>query len=161
MTREEAIKELERISEDTVQRDCSSCGHITAGFYLGVCCYCSLCQVVPEIFRDYHESKHFRSYWKWDGERKNEAMEMAIAALREQESAENAHCNSCKKCNGWIPVTERLPEELVPVLIYEPEYARGYKSMATAFRINEHWQGCVDGAVTHWMPLPEGPEVEV
>lgn len=60
----------------------------------------------------------------------------------------------------WISVKERLPEELVPVLIYEPEYARGYKSMATAFRINGCWHGCVDGAVTHWMPLPELPEVE-
>ena len=85
MTREEAIKVLERISEDTIQRDCSTCVRITAGTYIGVCCYCSLCKVVPEMFKDYHERKHFRSYWTWDGKRKNEALEMAISALRQQE----------------------------------------------------------------------------
>ena len=85
MTREEAIKVLERISEDTIQRDCSTCARITAGTYIGVCCYCSLCKVVPEMFKDYHERKHFRSYWTWDGKRKNEALEMAISALRQQE----------------------------------------------------------------------------
>ena len=84
MTREEAIKELERISEDTVQRDCSTCGRHTAGTYNGVCCYCSLCQVVPDIFKDYHERKHFRSHWKWNGAWKNDALHMAIAALKEQ-----------------------------------------------------------------------------
>ena len=85
MTREEAIKVLERISEGTIQRDCSTCGRPTAGIYSGGCCYCSLCEVVPEILKDYHERKHFRSYWTWDGKRKNEALEMAISALRQQE----------------------------------------------------------------------------
>ena len=85
MTREEAIKVLERISEGTIQRDCSTCGRPTAGIYSGVCCYCSLCEVVPEILKDYHERKHFRSYWTWDGKRKNEALDMAISALRQQE----------------------------------------------------------------------------
>ena len=66
-----------------------------------------------------------------------------------------------KRVPRWISVEERLPEELVPVLIYEPEYARGYKSMATAFRINGCWHGCVDGAVTHWMPLPELPKEDI
>ena len=90
MTREEAIKVLERISEDTIQRDCSTCGRPTAGIYSGVCCYCSLCEVVPEILKDYHERKHFRSYWTWDGKRKNEALDMAIAALRHQGQERNA-----------------------------------------------------------------------
>ena len=85
MTREEAIKVLERISEGTIQRDCSTCGRPTAGIYSGVCCYCSLCEVVPEILKDYHERKHFRSYWTWDGKRKNAALDMAISALRQQE----------------------------------------------------------------------------
>lgn len=92
MTREEAIKELEHISEDTIQRDCSTCGRPTAGIYNGVCCYCSLCEVVLEIFKDYHHRKHFRSQWRWNRKWKNEALNMAIAALREQETV--------AKCNG-------------------------------------------------------------
>ena len=90
MTREDAIKVLERISEGTIQRDCSTCGRPTAGIYSGVCCYCSLCEVVPEILKDYHERKHFRSYWTWDGKRKNEALDMAISALRHQGQERNA-----------------------------------------------------------------------
>ena len=82
-------------------------------------------------------------------------MRAAIAALREQDATDT------NVGHKWISVEERLPEECVPVLIYEPEYARGYKSMATAFRLNRCWHGCVDGAVTHWMPLPEPPKEEV
>ena len=91
MTREKAIKVLERISEGAIQRGCSTCGRPTAGIYSGVCCYCSLCEVVPEILKDYHERKHFRSYWTWDGKRKNEALEMAISALRQQEHFREAN----------------------------------------------------------------------
>ena len=146
MTREEAIKELERISEDTVKRECSTCGRLHIGTYSGICALCSLCECVPDYAKEYHKKYQTVSRWKWNGRWDNEALDMAISALMEQ--------------HRWISVGERLPEELVPVLIYEPEYARGYKSMATAFRINGCWHGCVDGAVTHWMPLPKPPEVE-
>lgn len=90
---------------------------------------------------------------------------MAIAALREQESAENAHCNSCKKRNSWIPVTERLPEKDTIVLCYKDGQRRlGYylganygKGVAAFRHKKDQWAF----GVTHWMPLPEPPEVEV
>ena len=86
------------------------------------------------------------------------ALDMAIAALREQESAENAHCNSCKKCNSWISVEEKLPEDWVWVQVYRS----ANKTMDTDFCTPSRKGGwCHYNDITHWMPLPEPPEVEV
>ena len=104
-----------------------------------------------------------------------DALYMAIAALREQESAKNAHCNSCKKRNSWISVAERLPKRGETVLCYMNFERDGsdltWKNTITENRYDgvlvgsnpkKHvweWQG---DFVTHWMPLPEPPEeVEV
>ena len=90
---------------------------------------------------------------------------MAIAALREQESAENAHCNSCKKCNSWIPVDERLPEPFVSVLVYMPDERpllpvhEGFLARDGMWYANHFDREPME--ITHWMPLPEPPEVEV
>lgn len=70
----------------------------------------------------------------------------------------------------WIPVTERLPEEGVPVLINYigtngEVYADGVAVWTECGCF--WWEGSLadceeDVAVpiTHWRPLPEGPEVE-
>lgn len=70
----------------------------------------------------------------------------------------------------WIPVTERLPEEGVPVLINYigtdgEVYADGVAVWTDCGCF--WWEGSLadcdeDVAVpiTHWMPLPEGHEVE-
>jgi len=72
-----------------------------------------------------------------------EAFEMAIKAL-EQEP-------------GWIPISERLPEECKAVLIWCPER----KNIYCAYLEEKQWW--IFGAywekvtldVTAWMPLPE------
>jgi hypothetical protein len=61
----------------------------------------------------------------------------------------------------WIPVTERLPEELRRVLAYVKE--DGYDRYAFAVYEYEKWWDCFyihPVNVTHWMPLPEPPEGE-
>lgn len=88
----------------------------------------------------------------------------------------------------WIPVTERLPEELEAVNIVwknnnpEPYYEniKGKIFVATGYYYNGNWywfsavcedylkeygkcpMDLVDEGIniTHWMPLPEPPEVE-
>lgn len=66
----------------------------------------------------------------------------------------------------WIPVTERLPEDRSNVLVVAYWHERWGVYMGWCAPERAEW--CVhigigdrdDVAVTHWMPLPEAPEVE-
>ncbi len=67
----------------------------------------------------------------------------------------------------WIPVEERLPDERVKVLtcgddpVEGPFTLIGMREPASIFG-PAHWhlRGFAEfGPVTHWMPLPEPPEV--
>lgn len=104
---------------------------------------------------------------KWVG-----AYEMAIAALREQDSNANQHVsNTSNALGGWISVKERLPGDEKPVLVYYGFWrkenagtALRYTGTLSYFRFDPqpHWQHESTGLiVTHWMPLPEPPKEEV
>lgn len=93
-----------------------------------------------------------------------DSLDMAIAALRKQGDKDT---NVPIK---WIPVQEKLPERGQSVLIlcknkamftgYQlPDYSgearwRIHTALNSARLLNR-------GRVTHWMPLPDVPEVEV
>ena len=90
-----------------------------------------------------------------------EALEMAIAALREQDD----HFREATKKMGWISVEEMLPERKTEALCF---------SKNAGVFIGTDWVDWPDGKImfhlgtsydwpyaTHWMPLPEPPEVEV
>ena len=92
-----------------------------------------------------------------------DALDMAIAALREQG-------NCCKNGNSsWISVEDRLPERDERVLC---RYTFGEDGLMYFYQVLDyyatdpqphfqHTLGDTRMRVTHWMPLPEPPEVEV
>lgn len=113
-------------------------------------------------------------YWienlsgSWDGQYR-EARDMAIAALREQESLEKKQATS-----DWISVEERLPERNVKVLCYmnflQSEETKGWGTCITENTYNGMFVGSghrkpvwewQSDFVTHWMPLPVPPKEEV
>lgn len=88
-----------------------------------------------------------------------DVLEMAISALREQ-------CvRDATKTSGWISVEERLPKEFVSVLVYMPEERplptvhEGFLAREGVWYANHFDREPME--ITHWMPLPEPPEVEV
>jgi hypothetical protein len=64
--------------------------------------------------------------------------------------------------SSWIPVTERMPEELIPVLVYIPDQ----EHINTAiYERKEGWYETYESTVilsqvTHWMPLAEPPKTD-
>lgn len=81
------------------------------------------------------------------------------AALVAKESAELLE-------QRWIPVTERLPEvwrndetaELVNYMIYSPDFGVDIGNYHA--KVKKWLCMALPCTVTHWMPLPSGPEVE-
>ena len=116
----------------------------------------------------------------------DECSQMVYAAADQIERDQKEIKELREKVPQWIPVTERLPEELVRVNVVwvnrapEPYYEKikGVPFSGTACFFGERWYwdspvvldllseygkddpDLVDNAVdiTHWMPLPEAPE---
>ena len=77
--------------------------------------------------------------------------------------------------NRWIPVNERLPEDVGSYLVYYHEWSNGdflpkyddYRIRVMRFMNNGKWcmpvctdkrcEAATNRDVTHWMPLPEPP----
>lgn len=58
---------------------------------------------------------------------------------------------------AWVPVTERLPEHTVCVLV---AYSNGAVEVDAWGHDGWMDEDLSNGAITHWMPVPEPPEVE-
>ena len=97
------------------------------------------CQRAPEL-----NGCEMKPEWK----RTMDVCRIAIEAIREQEQ------------RRWIPVTERLPENYISVLVYLP----GERPLPTVHEAyiggDGEWHspvvyGVENADVTHWMPMPE------
>lgn len=65
----------------------------------------------------------------------------------------------------WISVEDRLPEKLIPVLVYHVEgcFLHEAQCVAMLWDENQEWRKLIGGSrfernPTHWMSLPEPPE---
>lgn len=84
------------------------------------------------------------TYLTYTDEKANEAALLAIQSAREEAAPK------------WWPVEERLPEELIVVLMYTEEsmIETGYYHVGR----KEWYSGEFRETVTHWMPLPNKPK---
>jgi hypothetical protein len=86
-------------------------------------------------------------------------LEEAVRIISPQDQVADADkvMNSSNNSNGWISVKERLPEDYVDVLWYDPISLQPMRvDMNGAL-----WRAdFTNGSVTHWMPLPEAPKGE-
>lgn len=104
-----------------------------------------LLELAPTINGD--NGSCMKEEWK----RQAEIHRLAISALREQPR--------------WIPVTERLPEVGEVALVWDGTFRKvarlGKWGWHEEYLPNDENGGAFVNGVTHWMPLPEPPEVEV
>ena len=86
-----------------------------------------------------------------------EGIQTAVRAI-------TAIINSAESVSRWIPCSERLPEKDTAVLICGCRHVvtAYYDAVKGVFRLTEDDNlYYLQEKVTHWMPLPERPEIEV
>ena len=88
---------------------------------------------------------------------KNQELTTRNLALAEDNIALRIEIDMLREAARWIPVSERLPEEGVAVIVkYESGYAIAFYKDGVWRRYSNWW---IDG-ITHWRPLPEQPEAK-
>ena len=72
-----------------------------------------------------------------------------------------AYIETLESENRWIPVEERLPEESGYYLCWDIiacESAIPYVAVCCLRKERGSFDSCSDLCITHWQPLPKGPE---
>lgn len=154
MKDQELVNAIRRLKVETGSLACMGCGREHN-------CGVSECAIMREAAdRIANQSNHIAALQqeieKLRGQ--NEQLREA-AALVTKESAELLE-------RRWIPVEERLPEDRSDVLVVAYWHERWGVYMGWCAPERAAWSVHIgigdrsDIAVTHWMPLPEPPEVE-
>lgn len=89
-------------------------------------------------------------------------LKLAAADLIERLTAENAVLR--EKVPRWISVDDRHPKPGTRVLATDGVFVgEAYRTSADTWRRYDGiaMRDCIGSVVTHWMPLPEAPEVDL
>ena len=122
---------------------------------------------IPEVFAIFEQKlAHVLSFTLREKGQKKAIEELLVyfSGIVERASKAESRIAELEEKQRWIPVGERLPEDEKDVLVFWGKASDGSKIdwFGTAWR-NECDDGkwCTDPIVpTHWMPLPEPPEVK-
>ncbi len=81
-----------------------------------------------------------------------------IAELEEEIDQLTSHSDIERQDDKWIPVSERLPEDLQSIIVF----TKDRKTYIIRFLelYGREGFGSLSDIVTHWMPLPVLPEVQ-
>ena len=81
-----------------------------------------------------------------------------IAELEAEIERLTSHSNIERQDDKWIPVSERLPEDLQSIIVF----TKDRKTYIIRFLelYGREGFGSLSDIVTHWMPLPKLPEVQ-
>ena len=99
------------------------------------------------------------------------AKEIVHEVAEEYISTEHINCSTDTSTNtstnGWIPCSERLPDDGIDVLVWFEYYRFGnynrlYKTIGISYTYNGKWSGFVNGTsgwtdlrIIAWQPLPQ------
>lgn len=149
MTNEEIVKALRQCAKS----DCSSCG---------------MCPIFPDRECVEHLVTAAASLVEQLIDENTELREEvnlrgnAVRTYEKKRAEAAAERDALREKKRWIPVTERMPELEVPVLVLD---RRGNMIVRTLRRLVSDKEAVFrpDGLaprknITHWMPLPEAPK---
>jgi hypothetical protein len=86
--------------------------------------------------------------------------------IRIRSGGDDAIAAACELVPRWIPVSERLPEEEQEVLVWNGggQCLKPWQGHVLCEYRNGEWRESQESdlypGITHWMPLPEPPEVK-
>lgn len=154
MKDQELVSAIRRLKVNTGSLACMGCGHEHN-------CGVSGCAVMREAAdRIANQSTNIAALQQKIEKLRGQNKQLReAAALVAKESAELLE-------RRWIPVEERLPEDRGDVLVAAYWHERWGVYMGWCVPERAAWSVHIgigdrnDVAVTHWMPLPSGPEVK-
>ena len=151
--KDEKIAQALRYCSDPDCKDCPTCKYVG----LGDCLERLVADAADLIERLTAENADLRKEIEWK--------DMVIALAQRKQAEAEAERAALREKQRWIPVTERLPERDVQVLgWYKDNPFSQYRPEVVAWNGNG-WVFVYAHRyvtnVTHWMPLPEAPEVDL
>ena len=92
----------------------------------------------------------------WNTRPIEDALQSRIAELEAESERFTAHSDIERQDDKWIPVSERLPEDLQSIIVF----TKDRKTYIIRFLelYGREGFGSLSDIVTHWMPLPVLPE---